>query len=80
MENINLLITIDSALVHLAGVLNIPTLLLLGNGSDWRWSNVDECYWFENVTIMRSKSNNDLKTILSDVKPKIQEISRQLIT
>jgi hypothetical protein len=39
LKNIDLLITIDTYIVHIAGAMNVKTWLLLGKYSEWRWSN-----------------------------------------
>jgi ADP-heptose:LPS heptosyltransferase len=44
LKNIDLLITIDTSIVHLAGVMGVKTWLLLGYGSDWRWSTKDTTF------------------------------------
>ena len=72
LQNIDLLITIDTSIVHLAGVLNVKTLLLLGYGSDWRWSNDNSnTFWYNSVELLRMKENKDLKNIMPIVKNKI---------
>jgi ADP-heptose:LPS heptosyltransferase/Tfp pilus assembly protein PilF len=73
LQNIDLLITIDTSIVHLAGVMGIPTWLLLGYGSDWRWSNKSTTYWYKSVELMRMTENIDLKNIMKDVKKKLIE-------
>jgi ADP-heptose:LPS heptosyltransferase len=48
LKNLDLLITIDTYIVHLAGILNVKTWLLLGY-SEWRWSNdPHKTYWYKN--------------------------------
>lgn len=37
LENLDLLISVDSAPVHLAGALGVPVLALLSFSPDWRW-------------------------------------------
>jgi tetratricopeptide (TPR) repeat protein len=75
LQNIDLLITIDTFIVHLAGVLNIKTLLLLGYVTDWRWFNDNSiCDWYNSVEILRMKENKELKYILTDVKDKLTYI------
>ena len=37
LNQLDMLISIDTAVAHLAGALGIPTLLLLRKVSDWRW-------------------------------------------
>ena len=71
LQNLDLLITIDTFIVHLAGVLNVKTWLLLGI-SDWRWSD-DEytTYWYDSVELIRAKEGSDLKDVLQIVKDKL---------
>ena len=68
LKNIDLLITIDTFIVHLAGVLDVPTWLLLGY-SDWRWSNESKTYWYDSIEILRT--DKEFKTILEKVKLKL---------
>jgi tetratricopeptide (TPR) repeat protein len=74
LKNIDLLISIDTSIVHLAGVMNINTWLLLGYGSDWRWFNSDECSWYNSVKIFRMKENKPLFNILDLIYDKLLEI------
>jgi ADP-heptose:LPS heptosyltransferase len=75
LQNIDLLITIDTSVAHLAGVLNVRTLLLLGYGSDWRWSNeINSTFWYNSVELMRMTENKELKNIMINVKEKINKI------
>ena len=72
LNNIDLLITIDTYIVHLAGVLNIKTWLLVGFVSDWRWFSDNTCCWYNSVEILRMTENKQLKYILLDVKEKLK--------
>ncbi len=75
LKNIDLLITIDTSIVHLAGVMNVNTWLLLGYGSDWRWSDdINNCYWYQSVKIFRMKENKPLFNILDLIYNKLLEI------
>ena len=71
LKNIDLLITIDTFIVHLAGVLGVKTWLLLGNYSEWRWSNEDNTYWYSSVELIRNNKNGDFYNILQEVKNKL---------
>jgi Flp pilus assembly protein TadD len=54
MKNLNLVITNDSALAHLAGGLGIPTWLALPFGADWRWLlHRDDCPWYSTMRLFR---------------------------
>lgn len=71
LKNIDLLITIDTYIVHLAGVLNIKTWLLLGNYSEWRWSNEDTNYWYNSVELIRINEDIEFNLIIKNVKNKL---------
>lgn len=73
LHNLDVLLTVDTSLVHLAGVLGIKTILMLGNISEWRWFHNDESVWYDSVKIMRSVTN-DLKDILPKVKICIEDM------
>jgi ADP-heptose:LPS heptosyltransferase len=75
LKNIDLLITIDTYIVHLAGILNVKTWLLLGY-SEWRWSNNEtKTYWYNSVELIRRKpEENELKDMIPRVKSKLEDI------
>jgi tetratricopeptide (TPR) repeat protein len=71
LKNIDLLITIDTSIVHIAGAMNVKTWLLLGKYSDWRWSNKEQNYWYNSVELIRNE-DGELKKIIPTVKEKLQ--------
>jgi tetratricopeptide (TPR) repeat protein len=64
LKNIDVLITVDSSLAHLAGALNIKTILLVGYIHDWRWYTK----WYDSVHVLCMTENKELKYILPEVK------------
>ena len=81
LHNIDLLITIDTSIVHIAGVLNIKAWLLLGYVSDWRWFDDENiCHWYNSVELVRMKENKELKYILPYVKEKLDKTVQQQFT
>jgi ADP-heptose:LPS heptosyltransferase len=74
LKNIDLLVSIDTYIVHLAGVLNVPTWLLLGY-SEWRWSNEEKTtYWYDSVELIRrNDKDKDFKDLIYRVKDKLYE-------
>ena len=73
LHNIDLLITVDTYIVHLAGTMNIKTWLLLGT-TDWRWSIDDsKSDWYNSVELIRKKEGQKFKDIIKTlVKPKLK--------
>ncbi len=54
LDNIDLLITVDSSVAHLAGAMQKKTLLLLPFSPEWRWINgLDYTPWYGSIKILR---------------------------
>ena len=68
LKNIDILITVDTALAHLAGAMGVKTYLLLCHAPDWRWFDNDKkTEWYPSVTIIKQQ---DRKT-WEDVSEKL---------
>jgi Tetratricopeptide repeat len=72
LKNIDLLITIDTYIVHIAGAMNVKTWLLLGKYSEWRWSDGPSCYWYNSVELIRN-TEDELKQIIPVVRERLQK-------
>jgi hypothetical protein len=62
LRQVNLLITVDTAVAHLAGAMGVPCWILLPYYcSDWRWlEDCSDSPWYPNVvTLFRQKSDGD---------------------
>jgi Flp pilus assembly protein TadD len=54
LEKLDGLISVDTAVAHLAGSLGVPTLLLLPEPCDWRWGLQGErTPWYPSVRLLR---------------------------
>lgn len=73
LKNIDLLITIDTAIAHLAGAMGVDTFLMLPYSSEWRWfSDVEKTPWYDSVRIFKQKEpykwNDVVKNIIEELK------------
>ena len=57
IRNLDLVITCDSAIAHLAGALGAPVWVALPLGADWRWmrSRADSP-WYPTMQLFRQKT------------------------
>lgn len=57
VANLDLVITIDSSLAHLAGALGKPVWILLNKGSDWRWLlEREDSPWYPTARLFRQST------------------------
>ena len=60
IEAMDLVITVDTALAHLAGALGKPTWLLLPHAPDWRWLlGRDDSPWYPTMRLYRQATAGD---------------------
>jgi hypothetical protein len=74
MQQMNLMITIDSAPAHLAGSLGIPTWLLLLYFSDWRWQEQkDKSAFYPNMRLFRQPNPHGWQAVAENLKHALNE-------
>ena len=68
IEQLDLVITIDTAIAHLAAALGKPTWVLLCENADWRWHTESKASeWYPTIKLFRRKSGNNWQSVLSEV-------------
>jgi hypothetical protein len=56
IKNLDILITVDTSILHLAGALGVKTFLMLPYASEWRWFDCQkQTPWYDSVTIFKQK-------------------------
>jgi len=68
INGLDLIITVDTAVAHLAGAMGKPVWLMVPFVPDWRWEiNVEYSSWYPTVKIIRQKQMNDWKSVISAI-------------
>ena len=74
LSGMDLLITVDTAVAHLAGALGVPTLLLLPFYPDWRWLlGRDDTPWYPSMRLYRQTSPGDWDSVLGRIISELTE-------
>lgn len=72
LHNIDILVTIDTSIAHLAGAMGIKTFLLLPYDSEWRWfTDEEKTPWYDSIKIFKQKEPNNWKDVIQRVKNEI---------
>ncbi|PKN03312.1 hypothetical protein CVU75_02880 [Candidatus Dependentiae bacterium HGW-Dependentiae-1] len=75
MKNLDLVITVDTAIAHLAGALGIPVWVLLPYVADWRWfSNRDDSPWYPSMRLFRQPRTGDWNSVMHKVAYELNKL------
>ena len=67
ISNLDLIITVDHLVAHLAGALNIDTILILPSVPNWRWDMNfrDTSIWYKSFKVIRQQTPGDWTLVMS---------------
>ena len=65
---LDLVVTIDTSVAHLAGALGKPVWIMLQHSADWRWLlERDDSPWYPTARLFRQQKRGDWAGVVSDV-------------
>ena len=74
MAHMDLVVSVDNALAHLAGALARPTWILLPFSADWRWlQDRLDSPWYPTVRLFRQPEFGDWNTVMQEVAAAVQD-------
>jgi hypothetical protein len=74
MANLDLIISIDTSVAHLAAATGRPTWVLLSHVADWRWSpGRKHSLWYPEVELFRQPDFGDWDGVIREVTDRLYE-------
>jgi hypothetical protein len=75
ITGLDLVISVDTALVHLAGALGVPCWVLLCYNPDWRWGiEGDATEWYDSLRLYRQSKKGDWESPFRKVEEDVQRL------
>lgn len=76
LKCVDLLITSDTAMAHLAGALAVPTWLCLMREPDWRWMrDGDVTPWYDSLRLFRQPAAGDWASVYRAVARELKDMA-----
>ena len=76
LETLDLVVTVDTSVAHLAGGLGIPVWILLPYAPDWRWGTEGETTrWYRSARLFRQPRPNDWLSVLQSVQESLERLA-----
>jgi tetratricopeptide (TPR) repeat protein len=77
MQELDLVVSSDSAIVHLAGALGRPVWILLAHLPDWRWFlEREDSPWYPTARLFRQKTSGDWGDVFRRVAEEVSAAMR----
>jgi hypothetical protein len=79
---LDLVVTVDTSMLHLSGALGVPTWGLIGASPDMRWMLPHEGYdgattpWYSSVILRRQQRHDDWGSVVEQVKQQLTDLTR----
>jgi Flp pilus assembly protein TadD len=69
MAALDLVITVDTAIAHLAGALGRPAFVMLPDAREWRWAGQEtQSLWYPSLRLFRQKTAGDWRETIAAMK------------
>src|SRR5262249_42454565 len=75
MNSLDLIITSDTAIAHLAGALGRPTWVALKHGPDWRWLlDREDSPWYPTLRLFRQPQWDDWASVFANIERELRAL------
>jgi ADP-heptose:LPS heptosyltransferase len=77
LMSLDLVISCDTSIVHLAGALGVPVWVALHTTSEWRWLlERNDSPWYPSMRLFRQRNPGDWTGVVDDMRRALANFSR----
>lgn len=75
IASLDAVVSVDTAVAHLAGALGVPVFNMVTRSCDWRWNrNSITTVWYDSMRVVRQKSHDNWGPVVSEVKSQLESM------
>ncbi|WP_135080825.1 tetratricopeptide repeat-containing glycosyltransferase family protein [Terasakiella sp. SH-1] len=74
IDQLDLIITIDTAVAHLAAAMGKPVWIMLDKSADWRWMDErTDSYWYDTVRLFRQHKFGEWRAVIRQIEKALKQ-------
>ena len=78
IKSLDLIVGVDTAVIHLAAAMGKPCINLLSWNPDWRWEiDGDVSIWYTSMHILRQKQKDNWESVFTEAEAIIRNFARE---
>ena len=75
MKNLDLIISVDTSVAHLAGALGLPVWVVLPSVADWRWmKDREDSPWYATMRLFRQETYGNWESVFENMKIELKRL------
>ena len=76
LQNLDVLVTVDTAVGHLAGAMGLPACIMVAHAPDWRWLlDRPDTPWYPSVRLFRQSTPGVWDTVIDTVAAQLNNLT-----
>lgn len=76
INSLDLIVTVDTSVMHLAATLNKPTFGMLSIYHDWRWQQSEKTKWYPSLRFFKQTKGGDWNSVLKQIDLHVQNLCK----
>ena len=78
IAQLDLVISIDTSVAHVAGAIGQPVWMMLPTAADWRWGRAgDTTPWYNSMRLFRQQSRGDWSDVVMGIRSRLQSQAKE---
>jgi ADP-heptose:LPS heptosyltransferase len=74
LQTLDLVITVDTSVAHLAGAANVPVWTLLAAYTEWRWlTDRSDSPWYPSMRLFRQRELGNWGPVIDEIRAALRE-------